>query len=80
MKKKLNKRRKKIKKKNKIKNILKGKQLKGKKLVAGVLSTTLLCTIHGATVEKKLKMTMLQIHFVLLTQLKYFYILKKYCY
>jgi hypothetical protein len=67
-------------KKNKIKNILRGKKLKGKKLVAGVLGTTLLCTIHGATVEKKLKMTMVQIHSVLLTQLKHFYILKKYCY
>jgi len=37
--------------KNQIENILKGKKLKGKKLVVGVLSAALLCIIHGATVE-----------------------------
>ena len=45
MKKKFNKRRK------KIKNILKGKKIKWKKLVAGVLDASLLCVIHGATIK-----------------------------
>jgi len=40
--------------KNKIKNILNGKKLKGKKLVISVLDTTLLCAIHGTTVENTL--------------------------
>ena len=40
--------------KNKIENILKEKKLKEKKLVAGVLSAALLCTIHGATEENTL--------------------------
>jgi len=44
MKKKFSKRRKKFKEeKNKIENILEGKKLKGKKLVAGVLGAALLC-------------------------------------
>jgi hypothetical protein len=39
--------------------------------VAGVLGAALLCAIHGATVENTLlKMVMVQIHSVLLTQLK----------
>ena len=38
-------------KKHKIVNILEGKKIKGKKSVAGVLGVTLLCVIHGATVE-----------------------------
>ena len=37
--------------KNKIGNIIKGKKLKEKKLVAGVLGAALLSAIHGATVE-----------------------------
>jgi hypothetical protein len=51
MKKKFNKKIKKIKrKKNKIRNLLKGKKLKGNKLVVSVLSGVLLCAIHGATI------------------------------
>jgi lipid II:glycine glycyltransferase (peptidoglycan interpeptide bridge formation enzyme) len=38
-------------KKNQIRNILKGKKIKGKKLVAGLLGAALLCIIHGSTVE-----------------------------
>ena len=40
--------------------------------VAGVLGAALLCAIHGATVENTLfeEMVMVQIHSVLLTQLK----------
>jgi hypothetical protein len=38
-------------KKNKIENILKGKKLKGKKLVVDVLDAALLSVIHGAPVK-----------------------------
>jgi hypothetical protein len=73
--------RKKIKEKKKIKNILKWIKLKGKKLVAGVLDAAMLCAIHVTTIENTLCKegddTKLQIHSVLLTQLKYFYICKK---
>ena len=41
-------------KKNKIRNILKRKKLKGKKFVGGILGTAMLCVIHGATVENTL--------------------------
>jgi hypothetical protein len=41
-------------KKNQFGNILKGKKIKGKKLVAGVLGAALLCIIHGCTVENTL--------------------------
>jgi hypothetical protein len=37
-------------KKNKIRNLLKGKKLKGNKLVVSVLSAVLLYAIHGATI------------------------------
>ena len=47
----LEKRKKLKRKKNQIENILKGKKIKGKKLVAGVLGAALLCIIHGSTVE-----------------------------
>jgi hypothetical protein len=40
--------------KNKIRNILKGKKLKGNKFVACILGVTQLCAIHGATVENTL--------------------------
>ena len=49
--KKFNERKKFKKEKNKIGNILKGKKLKEKKLVVGVLSAAPLCTIYGATIE-----------------------------
>jgi len=39
-------------KKHKIGNILEGKKLKGKKLVADILDTALLCVIHCATIKK----------------------------
>jgi hypothetical protein len=56
MKKKFNKRKeKKVKReKNKIGNILKGKKLKEKKLVVGVLDVALLCIVHGATIKNNL--------------------------
>ena len=41
-------------KKNKIRNILKEKKLKGKKLVVGILDDALLCAIHGAIVKNTL--------------------------
>jgi hypothetical protein len=53
MKKKLNKK-KKFKRKKKIRNILKGKKLKGKKLVVGILDDALLCVILGAIVKNTL--------------------------
>jgi len=63
--------------KNKIENLSKKK--KGKKLVAGILGVALLYAIHSATIKKifYLKIVILQIYFVLLTQLMYLYILKK---
>jgi hypothetical protein len=54
-------------------NRRKGKKLKEEKLVAGVLGVAMRCAIHGATVENALLM-IVQILFVLLTRLKYFYI------
>ena len=36
--------------KNKIKNILEGKKLKGNKFFVSVLGVALLCAIHGTTV------------------------------
>jgi hypothetical protein len=56
MKKKLNKRKEKNfkRKKNKIRNILNEKKLKGKKLVVGVLGAALLCAIHVAPLENTL--------------------------
>ena len=39
-------------KEHKIGNILEGKKLKGKKLVADILDTALLCVIHCATIKK----------------------------
>jgi hypothetical protein len=68
-------------KRKKIKNILKWIKLKGKKLVAGVLDTAMLCAINVTTIENTLCKegdgTKLQIYSVLLTQLKYFHICKK---
>jgi len=70
-----------MKKEKKIKDILKWIKLKGEKLVAGVLDAAMLCAIHVTTIENTLCKegddTKLQIHSVLLTQLKYFYICKK---
>jgi len=40
--------------KNKNRNTLKGKNLKGMKLVTGVLGVALLCALHGATIENTL--------------------------
>jgi hypothetical protein len=76
MKKKFNKRRKKIKLKISLRKKIKGKEI------------SCWCIGHYSIMhyswcycrKKKLKMTMVQIHSVLLTQLKHFYILKKYCY
>jgi hypothetical protein len=74
--KKINKRRKKIKLKISLRKKIKGKEI------------SCWCIGHYSIMhyswcycrKKKLKMTMVQIHSVLLTQLKHFYILKKYCY
>jgi hypothetical protein len=53
--KKINKRkRKKFKEEKKIENILKGKKLKVKKFVVGVLGAAPLCSIHGAIAENTL--------------------------
>jgi hypothetical protein len=54
MKKKLNKKKQFKRKKNKIRNILKGKKLKGKKLVVGILDDALLRVILGAIVKNTL--------------------------
>jgi hypothetical protein len=67
-------------KKNKIGNILKEKQLKGKKLVTSVLSAVMLCDVLFMVLLYKIlysKMMIMQIYSLLLTQLKHFYILKK---
>jgi hypothetical protein len=65
--------------KNKLSSkYLKQKKLKGKKLIIGVFGAALLCAIDGATIESTLfKDGDYANTLHVLTQLKYFYILKK---